>query len=56
MFEELGDILETLKIMVKQMDRSNENMEKLTKQLELISLPPDMVKWAKKKYPQERLE
>jgi len=49
MFEELGQILETLKKMLVQMNRSNENMEKLTKQLELISLPPDLVKWSKKR-------
>jgi len=47
MFEELGAILETLKIMVVQMERSNFNMEKLTNQLKILTMPPDMIKWAK---------
>jgi len=49
MFEELGKILETLQKMLIQMNRSNENMEKLTKQLEILTMPPDMIKWAIRK-------
>jgi hypothetical protein len=46
MFEELGAILETSKKMLVQMERSNDNMERLTKQLEILTKPPDMIKWA----------
>lgn len=38
-----------MEIMIGAMHESNELMKKLTDQLEIISLPPDMVKWAQEK-------
>ena len=49
MFEELGKILVTLDNILTQMKRSNKNMENLTKQLEILTLPPNMAKWANKR-------
>ena len=43
----LQRIEEQLKTMIDAMNKSNELMEKLTNQLEIISLPPDMIKWAR---------
>ena len=47
MIRNLQRIEEQLKTMIDAMNKSNELMEKLTNQLEIISLPPDMIKWAR---------
>ena len=49
MIRELKNIKGIMEEMVVEMKESNNLMRKLTKQLEIISLPPDMVKWAKEK-------
>ena len=45
----LKKVSEQLDVIITCMDESNILMRKLTTQLELISLPPDMVKWAQEK-------
>ena len=45
----LKKVSEQLDIIITCMDESNILMRKLTTQLELISLPPDMIKWAQEK-------
>ena len=47
MIRELKKISTQMDSMIIAMEESNNLMRKLTKQLEIISLPPDMVKWAK---------
>lgn len=47
MIRQLNKITDQLDRVILAMDESNMLMKKLTKQLEIISLPPDMVKWAK---------
>jgi len=47
MIRNLQRIEEQLKVMIESMNESNRLMEKLTNQLEIISLPPDMIKWAR---------
>ncbi len=43
----LKKVSEQLDVIITCMDESNILMRKLTTQLELISLPPDMVNWAR---------
>ena len=47
MIRVLNRIDKKLETMIDAMLESNELMRKLTKQLEIISLPPDMVLWSK---------
>jgi len=49
MLKQLNKIIDQMEIMIGAMHESNELMKKLTDQLEIISLPPDMVKWAQEK-------
>jgi len=47
MIGQLNKISLQLAEVIQEMKISNELMRDLTSQLEIISLPPDMVKWAK---------
>ena len=47
MIRVLNRIDKKLEVMIDAMLESNDLMRKLTTQLEIISLPPDMVLWSK---------
>ena len=42
MFEDLGRIADILNLVLIEMKQSNELMTKLTNQLKILTLPPDM--------------
>lgn len=45
----LKKVSDQLDVIITCMDESNILMRKLTKQLEILTLPPDMVAWAKER-------
>jgi len=47
MIRTLNKIDKKLEVMIEAMLESNELMKKLTTQLEIISLPPNVVLWSK---------